>query len=127
MGSEANLEAVFRAGGVPRQMVDRVGDKWSMLVIAALGAEAQRFSRLKARVEGINQRMLTRTLRSLERDGVVERTVHPTSPPRVEYVLTAIGRELFVAVAAICEWAQRHLDEVETSRRVFDERVESRV
>ncbi|MEV8630012.1 helix-turn-helix domain-containing protein [Streptosporangium sp. NPDC051023] len=123
MGDEGNLDEVLRANGVARQVIGHIGDKWSLLVIAALGDEAQRFSRLKTRVEGINQRMLTQTLRALERDGIVERNVYPTSPPKVEYVLTGIGRELFVTVTGICEWARRNLAEVETSQRLFDQRA----
>jgi len=127
MSSEANLESVLEANGVARQLIGHIGDKWSLLVIAALGHEAQRFSRLKARIEGINQRMLTRTLRALERDGIVERNVYPTSPPTVEYVLTRMGRDLSVAVTGICEWARRNLDEVEASQRLFDERAARRI
>ncbi|MER5647784.1 helix-turn-helix domain-containing protein [Streptosporangium sp. NPDC002524] len=122
MRNEANLEPMLRANGIARQVIAHIGDKWSLLVIAALGPGAQRFSRLKARIEGINQRMLTRTLRALERDGIVERNVYPTSPPTVEYVLTRMGRDLSVAVTGICEWARHNLDEVEASQRLFDER-----
>ncbi|WP_440068231.1 winged helix-turn-helix transcriptional regulator [Streptosporangium sp. OZ121] len=122
MRDEANLEPMLRANGIARQVIGHIGDKWSLLVIAALGPGAQRFSRLKTRIEGINQRMLTRTLRALERDGIVERNVYPTSPPTVEYVLTRMGRDLSVAVTGICEWARRNLDEVEASQRLFDER-----
>lgn len=123
MGDEGNLGEVLRANGVARQVIAALGDKWSLLVIAALGDGVQRFSVLKTRVEGISQRMLTRTLRVLERDGIVARDVHPTSPPRVEYTLTGIGRELLVTVTGICEWIRCHRDEVETSRRLFDERT----
>ncbi len=122
MGGGENLNEVLRVNGVARQIIGHIGGKWSLLVIAALGDEAQRFSMLKTRVEGINQRMLTQTLRALERDGIVERNVYPTSPPKVEYVLTGIGQELLVTVTGICEWARRNLVEVQTSQRLFDQR-----
>lgn len=122
MGDEGSLDEVLRANGAARQVMEHIGAKWSLLVIAALGGEAQRFSMLKARIQGINQRMLTQTLRALERDGIVVRNVYSTSPPRVEYVLTGIGRELLVTVSGICEWARRNVADVEASQRLFDRR-----
>jgi DNA-binding HxlR family transcriptional regulator len=86
----------------------RLGDRWSMLVIILLGGRTHRYNELHRAVEGISQRMLTRTLRTLETDGLVERTVHPTVPPSVEYGLTPLGRSLLVPVSALADWAVEH-------------------
>ncbi|TYB47852.1 helix-turn-helix transcriptional regulator [Actinomadura chibensis] len=113
----------LRANTVARQIIDRVGDKWTLLVISALGDGPLRFSHLKERVEGINQRMLTQTLRGLERDGIVVRSVYPTAPPRVEYGLTAVGGELLDVVTGICSWTRRHLAAIEAARDDYDARA----
>ncbi|MGE0059082.1 MAG: winged helix-turn-helix transcriptional regulator, partial [Dehalococcoidia bacterium] len=84
-----------------REVLDRVGDKWSLLVISMLGDGTLRFTELKRAIEGISQRMLTLTLRQLERDGLVDRTVYPTVPPKVEYRLTEMGRTILVPVSAL--------------------------
>src|SRR5690606_28005578 len=86
-------------------ILSRVGDKWSVLVIGLLGDGSMRFSALKRHIGGISQKMLTSTLRGLERDGFVTRTVHPTIPPRVDYELTELGRDLLVPVKALTAWA----------------------
>ena len=83
----------------------RLGNRWSMLVIILLGGRTHRYNELHRAIEGISQRMLTRTLRTLEADGLVERTVHPTVPPSVEYCLTPRGRSLLVPVSALADWA----------------------
>ena len=101
----------------------RVGDKWSVLIVMLLGDGPKRFSEIKRAVGGISQRMLTLTLRGLERDGLVTRTVFPTVPPRVDYELTNLGRSLKSPVAALGQWALTHQDEIETARQRFDERV----
>jgi DNA-binding HxlR family transcriptional regulator len=105
-----------------REVLGRVGDKWSVLVIGMLGAGTHRFSELQRSIEGISQRMLTLTLRQLERDGLVERTVYPTIPPRVEYTLTPLGCTLLEPVMALAGWAETHRSDIETARRTFDTR-----
>src|SRR6185312_303117 len=103
-----------------REILNRVGDKWSIYTIAMLRDGPQRFSQLKRAIAGISQRMLTLTLRALERDGLVTRTVHPTVPPSVEYALTELGRSLRVPVQALVEWALRHQHTMAEARRRFD-------
>ncbi|WP_316233446.1 helix-turn-helix domain-containing protein [Bradyrhizobium sp. SZCCHNPS2010] len=98
----------------------RVGDKWSVFVIMMLGDGPKRFNELKRLVGGISQRMLTLTLRGLERDGLVTRTVFPTIPPRVDYELTDLGRGLSQPVKALGEWAIAHRDQIEDARMRFD-------
>lgn len=90
----------------------RLGDRWSMLVLVLLGSRAHRYNELHRAIEGISQRMLTRTLRTLEHDNLVTRTVHPTVPPSVEYDLTALGRSLLEPVSALAEWVLAHADEL---------------
>ena len=104
------------------QMLSRIGDKWSVLVITLLGDRPHRFNELKHAVGDISQRMLTLTLRGLERDGLVTRTVTPTIPPRVDYELTALGRSLSEPVMALGLWARAHLSDVDDARRDFDRR-----
>ena len=100
----------------------RVGDKWSVFVIMLLGNGPRRFNEIKRMVGGISQRMLTLTLRGLERDGLVTRTVFPTIPPRVDYELTDLGRGLAQPVQALGQWAFAHLPEIEGARTSFDTR-----
>lgn len=106
------------------EVLARVGDKWSMLVVMTLGAGSCRFNELKRVVNGISQRMLTLTLRGLERDGMVKRTVFPTIPPRVEYELTELGHSLRVPLEALGNWAFAHIAAVERARAEFDARAE---
>lgn len=103
-----------------RDVLDRVGDKWSVLVMSLLGGRSMRYSELQHNIEGISQRMLTLTLRSLERDGLVVRTVTPTSPPRVDYALTPVGETLSVEVSSLIGWAEEHREYVATSRVSYD-------
>lgn len=107
-------------GRAVRGILDRIGDTWTLLVIAILAGETLRFGELLQRVPGISQRMLTRTVRHLERDGLVSRTSHPEVPPRVEYALTPTGQTLIAPAVALAEWAIAHDAEVERSRRTFD-------
>jgi DNA-binding HxlR family transcriptional regulator len=100
----------------------RVGDKWSVFVIMLLGDGPRRFNEIKRMVGGISQRMLTLTLRGLERDGLVTRTVFPTIPPRVDYELTDLGRGLWQPVEALGKWASDHQSEIEGARSRFDRR-----
>ena len=103
-----------------REILNRVGDKWSVLVIVTLGEGTRRFSDLKRSIEGISQRMLTLTLRGLERDGLVKRTVYPTTPPSVDYALTPLGQTLLEPVTVLAVWAQGHRPEVQRAREAFD-------
>lgn len=101
-------------------MLQRIGDKWTVLVVIALARGKLRFSELRRRIEDISQRMLTLTLRNLERDGFVTRTVYATVPPKVEYELTALGRSLNEPLRAMYEWTARHGGEVGQARSRFD-------
>ena len=103
-------------------VLSRVGDKWSVLVIMLLGDRPRRFNELKRMIGGISQRMLTLTLRGLERDGLVTRTVFPTVPPRVDYELTDLGRGLSEPVKALGAWAHAHQPDIQTARQNFDGR-----
>ncbi|MEU4237477.1 helix-turn-helix domain-containing protein [Actinoplanes sp. NPDC026619] len=94
----------------------RVGDKWSVLVLTLLGQRPYRYNELHRSIEGVSQRMLTRTLRSLETDGLISRTVHPTVPPSVEYRLTALGASLLAPLSALADWAVRHQPEIARNR-----------
>ena len=104
-----------------RNVVAQIGDKWSLLILFALVDGPERFNALKARIEGISQRMLTQTLRDLEREGYVDRTVYPEVPMRVEYALTLLGSELVKPVYALVCWADDHREEIELARRNYDE------
>jgi DNA-binding HxlR family transcriptional regulator len=106
-----------------REMLARVGDKWSVYVIHVLGdAGTLRFNELRSRVSGISQRMLTVTLRGMERDGLVTRRVYPEVPPRVEYALTTLGATLRELVRGLVEWSGAHLIEVDAARAAYDAR-----
>ncbi len=107
---------------VVRDVLNRVGDKWSVLIIVSLAGGTRRFSELKRLVEGISQRMLTLTLRGLERDGLVSRLVFPTVPPRVDYGLTPLGRTLLKTVTELADWAETSRDEIGRARAEFDRR-----
>jgi DNA-binding HxlR family transcriptional regulator len=106
-----------------REILDRVGDKWSLYVIFQLGAGTKRFTQLKGDIDGISQRMLTVTLRGLERDGIVSRTMYPVMPPRVDYTLTKLGRTLLDSVSTLIGWAEGHLEEIDTARKAYDARL----
>lgn len=106
-----------------RDVLDRVGDTWSILVIINLQPAPMRFNALRRSIEGISQRMLTVTLRSLERDGLLRRTVRPTTPPEVEYALTALGRSIAVPIAALGQWAAENRSKLVEARRAFDAEV----
>ncbi len=104
-----------------RDVLDRVGDKWSVYVIHLLGGGTMRFSELKRGIDGISQRMLTVTLRGLERDGLVTRTVYPEVPPRVEYALTPLGQTLLEATCALFNWSVEHRADIDAARVRYDE------
>ena len=108
-----------------REMITRVADKWSMYVIHVLAeAGTVRFSELRRRVDGVSQRMLTVTLRGLERDGLVTRTVHPVVPPRVEYTLTPLGHTLMESVGPLMQWSLAHTADIAAARVAYDARPE---
>jgi DNA-binding HxlR family transcriptional regulator len=105
-----------------RQVLDRIGDRWSVLVVHLLGDGPRRYGQLSATIQGISQKMLTQTLRGLERDGLLTRTVHATVPPRVDYELTALGRSLLSTIRPLTAWATTHIDEVLAAREAYDGR-----
>jgi DNA-binding HxlR family transcriptional regulator len=109
-----------RADSLAREIFADVANKWALLIIEALGERTRRFSELRGDVEGISHKMLTQNLRMLERNGLVERDVHPTVPPRVEYTLTEAGRALQRTVDGMCAWTHQYLHHIEASRRGFD-------
>jgi DNA-binding HxlR family transcriptional regulator len=114
-------EAAGQEGCPLRDVLDRVGDKWSVLVVICLSEGTQRFSALRRRIEGISQRMLTETLRQLERDGIVRRTVYAEVPPRVEYALTPMGRTLIEPLGALAAWAEEHRAAIVAARERYDQ------
>lgn len=105
-----------------RDLLDRLGDKWSLLVVELLGERTQRFSQLRRAIDGISQRMLTLTLRRLERDGLIRRTIHPVVPPRVDYDLTPLGGTLLDAITPLVTWTRQHRDQITTARTAYDTR-----
>jgi len=107
---------------VANDVISLVGDKWSVLVVSTLGGGVMRFSEIKRAVEGVSQKMLTTTLRGLERDGYLTRTVYPTVPPRVDYELTKLGFELLEPVLALGQWAITNHARVLEARRAYDAR-----
>jgi DNA-binding HxlR family transcriptional regulator len=102
------------------EVLDRVGDKWSVLIVATLGDGPKRFNELRRAIASISQRMLTLTLRGLERDGLVTRTMFPTIPPRVDYELTALGCSLLTPVNALGAWARQNRQQIQQARARFD-------
>jgi DNA-binding HxlR family transcriptional regulator len=114
---------VYSAPCPSRAALDRIADKWTALIVGSLSTGTKRFSELRTAIDGISEKMLTQTLRSLERDGLVSRTAHPTVPPRVEYRLTDLGLTLREPLAAVRDWAERHINEVDAARRRHDEQA----
>ena len=117
MRSNDHLPAEWRPVG---DMLSLIGDKWTVMVIGDLGNGKRRFSELKRDIEGISQKMLANTLKALEREGFVLRTFYPVIPPRVEYELTALGRQLLRPLEGLAEFALMHQSQVELARRRFD-------
>ena len=105
-----------------REVLNRVGDKWSVQIVALLGDGPMRFSELRRSIEGISQRMLTLTLRGLERDGLITRTVFPEIPPRVDYELTKLGDTLLDPISALADWADQYRTSIQEARDRFDSR-----
>jgi len=99
-----------------RLVLDRIADKWTALIIQVLASGTRRYAELQREIGGISQKMLTQTLRSLERDGLVQRKVYPEVPPKVEYALSKLGRTLIEPLQAICRWSEKHLSELEANR-----------
>ena len=110
----------YQAGCATRRILDRIGDRWTVLIVSVLGDGDARFSELRRRIEGVSQKMLTQTLRGLERDGLVRRTVYPEVPVRVEYSLTDAGRTLLEPLRALQKWAIEHLGDVSASQDAYD-------
>ncbi len=104
------------------EVLARVGDKWTVVVIAELGEGPRRFNELQRAIKGVSQRMLTLTLKNLERDGLVSRTVTPSVPPRVDYALTDLGRSMLLPVQALGEWAAAHIPAMDAARQRYDGR-----
>jgi DNA-binding HxlR family transcriptional regulator len=107
---------VFRAECGTREVLDLLADKWTVLVIGSLSGGRKRHTEIQREIEGVSTKMLTQTLRRLEQDGVLERTIYPVVPPRVEYELTPLGATLITPLRALCDWAANHLEDVEAAR-----------
>lgn len=115
------------AGTCPtRKVLDAIGDKWTVLIIGLLHDGTKRFSELQRSIGGISQKMLTQTLRQLERDGLIQRTLYPEVPPRVEYCLTPLGKTLCAPIMAICAWAEEHIDEIMAAQALYDARQDEK-
>ncbi|MDC9826488.1 helix-turn-helix domain-containing protein [Devosia sp. ZB163] len=117
LGSPAKVETCNAMGDI----LNRIGDKWSVMIVGYLTRKTMRFNELRNEIGGISQRMLTLTLRNLERDGLVTRTVFPEIPPRVEYQLTDLGRTLTQPLNALWDWASEHQHDVANARRRYDD------
>lgn len=114
---------IFNANCPSQRVLETIADKWSVIVIYALSrTQTSRYSELQRLIGGISQKMLTQTLRKLERDGLVARQVYPVVPPKVEYTLTPLGKTLTELLKAICQWAENHFSEVEAARLHYDEK-----
>ncbi|WP_062214246.1 helix-turn-helix domain-containing protein [Streptomyces sp. NBRC 109706] len=118
---------VFSRDCPPRAVLELIAGKWTMLALVALAdGRVMRFNELRRRLDGVTQKMLTQTLRALEREGLLTRTVFPTVPPRVEYRLTALGREIAQLVTGIAAWSTANIDEIRAARASYDRRTDSR-
>ncbi|MEW2625918.1 helix-turn-helix domain-containing protein [Streptomyces sp. NPDC048106] len=122
-GVDAGTRIVFRADCPSRPILDQIADKWSMMVMALL-ERPMRFNELKRRLEGVTQRVLTQTLRRLERNGMIQRKVLPTSPVGVEYSLTALGESLREPFGHLYSWTVEHGEEIQNCQRAYDSRTE---
>ena len=120
MTTETRLPTIAPDACAVREVLDRVGDKWSVYVIHLLGGQTRRFSELKRGIDGISQRMLTVTLRGLERDGLVTRTVFAVVPPRVDYALTPLGETLLETICSLVAWSEEHRSDVQQARQRYD-------
>ncbi|MDI1484837.1 helix-turn-helix domain-containing protein [Polyangium sp. y55x31] len=120
MPNDTEDDVIYRADCPSRIILDQVGDKWSMMVLAVLVARPHRFNAIKRRLEGVTQRVLTQTLRKLERNGMIRRRVLGGSPPGVEYALTPLGRSLQKPFAALHEWTLAHIDAIREHQEAYD-------
>ncbi|MGW3321718.1 winged helix-turn-helix transcriptional regulator [Streptomyces virginiae] len=120
LGGTADDADLRRADSLGREIFSDVANKWALLIIEALGENTLRFSELRNEVEGISHKMLTQNLRMLERNGLIERTVYPVVPPRVEYTLTEPGQALRVTIDGLCDWTHQYFGHIEASRHRFD-------
>lgn len=116
---------VFNSQCPSRQVLDRIADRWTALVILALSEKTMRYGQLQRRIDGVSQKMLTQTVRSLERDGMLVRKIHAVIPPMVEYSLTPLGRSLIKPLDAIKDWAESHLPELLAARKKSGSRTEA--
>jgi DNA-binding HxlR family transcriptional regulator len=114
---------VYDSSCPTRVVLDRIADKWTVLILGLLEDGPRRFSGLQRGIDGISQKVLTQTLRELERDGLISRTVYPQVPPHVEYDLTALGRTLSEPIATIRHWAEEHIGEVTVAQQAYDKRT----
>jgi DNA-binding HxlR family transcriptional regulator len=114
--------SVYNRDCPARVMLDRLADKWTVLVIGQLATGAMRFAELRRAIDGVSQKMLTSTLRDLERDGLVKRQLYASVPPKVEYSLTPLGTSLVNQMKGLCLWAEEHIDQVLKAREHFDKR-----
>jgi DNA-binding HxlR family transcriptional regulator len=123
---ECDAEVDPKVEALVTELIGRVADKWTMMIIEALTEHGEvRFTKLSELVQGISYKMLTQTLRHMEREGLVVRTVHPVIPPKVEYRLTDLGLSLSAAFCGVWIWAEKHIEEVEAARAVFDDKAKS--
>jgi DNA-binding HxlR family transcriptional regulator len=116
-------EAIVRRDCPTRRGLALLADQWTMLVIAALSEDKKRFSQLHAQIEGISKKMLTQTLRALERNGLVKRVIYPVIPPRVEYSLTPLGQTVLEPLLALRDWSEHYIEEIERRRATYDQQA----
>src|SRR5580704_12053530 len=110
---------VFDSNCPTRQVLDRIADKWTVLIVQSLSGGTLRFAQLRRTVDGISQKVLTNTLRGLERDGIVSRRIYASVPPKVEYSLTNLGRSLCQLVGGVCQWAESNIERVDEARKEY--------
>jgi DNA-binding HxlR family transcriptional regulator len=122
--AEIHSASVYDRDCPARVMLDRLADKWTVLVIGQLATGTMRFAALRRAVDGVSQKMLTSTLRDLERDGLVKRQLYASVPPKVEYSLTPLGNSLVNSMKGLCLWAEGHIDQVLRARENFDKRTQ---
>ena len=120
METDVLVQNVYSSNCPSRQVLNRIGDKWTVLIVHLLKVGPKRFSELQRCIGGVSHKMLTQTLRSLERDGLVIRTIYPEIPPRVEYELSPLGQTLCTPIAAILRWAEDHIAEVSKAQSLYD-------
>ena len=114
---------VYESACPAHAALGHISDKWTVLILGLLEDGPKRFSRLKREIGGISQKMLTQTLRRLERDGFITRTIYPEVPPHVEYALTVLGQSLSVPIAAMRQWAEKYIEEIGTAQQIYDQRT----